>query len=280
MPNRIIKESICSSDSLNQLSDFEFRLWVGLLVSADDAGRGDARPAIIKGHVFPLRDRVTTKSIEDALHGLATAGCVSLYTVGGKPYFRFPTWAAHQRIDRAKPKFPAPEDGEPMQISSVRGNPPQSAANCGEPRAESNPNPIQSESESEVETRTREDSPAATLEAYASGNLQYMSPRNMEELDSFREDLPEAVIRYAIDEACANGKRTWAYVKAILNRYVQDGVKTIGDIRNREQKREKSANNARTANNPALNYEQRKHTEDDYAGLFINLDEYDGGGTK
>lgn len=119
---------------------------------------------------------------------------------------------------------------------------------------------------------------AATLEAYASGNLQYMSPRNMEELDSFREDLPEDVIRYAIDEACANGKRTWAYVKAILNRYVQDGVKSIGDIRDREQKREKSANKSRViANNPALAYEQRTHTEDDYAGLLINLDEYDGG---
>lgn len=277
MPNRIIKESICSSDSLNQLSDFEFRLWVGLLVSADDAGRGDARPAIIKGHVFPLRDRVTIKSIEDALHGLATAGCVSLYTVGGKPYFRFPTWAAHQRIDRAKPKFPAPEDGEPMQISSVRGNPPQSAANCGESRAESNPNPIQSESESEVETRAREDSPAATLESYASGNLQYLSPVNMEELTSFRNDLPEDVIRHAIDEACANGKRTWAYVKAILNRYVQDNVKSIGDIRDREQKREKSANNARTANNPALQYEQRSNTEQSYSGCFVDLSNLYGG---
>ena len=269
MPNRIIKESLCTSDSINELNDFEFRLWIGLIVSADDAGRGDARPAIIKGRVFPLRDRVTVKSIEDALHGLATCGCVSLYTVGGKPYYRFPTWTAHQRIDRAKPKYPAPEDGEPTPVPPVRGNPPQVAADRRESRAESNTNPIQSESESEVETRTREDSAAATITAYASGNLQYLSPRNMEELESFRADLPDDVIRYAIDEACANGKRTWAYVKAILNRYVQDGVKTVGDIRAREQNREKSANKSRiTANNPALAYEQRNN---DYADCLIDL---------
>ena len=267
MPNRIIKESIRTSDTLSSLSDFEFRLWVGLLVSADDAGRGDARPAIIKGSVFPLRDRVTTKSIEEALHGLATAGCVSLYKVGGKPYFRFPTWAAHQRIDRAKPKFPAPEDGEPMQDSPVRGNSPQVAASRSESPAESNTNPIRIQYESEVEEDAHARETAAdTVFAYASGNLQCLSPRNMEELGSFADDLADEVIRHAIDEACANGKRTWAYVRAILNRYVQDGVKSVGDIKAREHKREKTR---MTANNPALNYEQRVHSADDYNDLFV-----------
>ena len=92
MPNRIMKESICTSDKISSLTDFEFRLWVGLITQADDMGRGDARPAIIKGRVFPLRDRVTAKDIDTAVHGLAAKGCVSLYTVGGKPYFWFPTW--------------------------------------------------------------------------------------------------------------------------------------------------------------------------------------------
>ena len=92
MPNRIIKESAFSSEKVAQLSDFEFRLWVGLITQADDMGRGDARPAIIKGRVFPLRDRVTVKDIDAALHGLAAKGCVSLYAVGGKPYFKIEGW--------------------------------------------------------------------------------------------------------------------------------------------------------------------------------------------
>lgn len=140
MPNRIIKETISTSDKISSLTDFEFRLWVGLITYVDDAGRGDARPAIIKGRVFPLRERVSIKDIEAAVHGLAAKGCVSLYKVGGKPYLWFPTWGEHQRIRDVKPKYPGPEDAD-----APFDNLPQSAASCGElppeSESESNPNP-------------------------------------------------------------------------------------------------------------------------------------------
>lgn len=139
MPNRIIKESLCSSEKIASLSDFEFRLWVGLITQADDAGRGDARPAIIKGRVFPFRERLSIKDIDAALRVLAAKGCVSLYTVDGKPYFLFPGWVKHQRVRDCKPKYPEP----PGNL-----NLPQSAASCGELpqsaaliQSESNPNP-------------------------------------------------------------------------------------------------------------------------------------------
>ena len=143
MPNRIIKESICTSDTVAQMSDFEFRLWIGLIVQADDAGRGDARPAIIKGSVFPLRETVTSRQVEQALHGLATKGIVSLYNVGGKPYFVLPTWAAHQRIRDCRPKYPEPptENDNPPQSAASCGELPQSAASCGlNPNPNTNPN--------------------------------------------------------------------------------------------------------------------------------------------
>lgn len=139
MPNRIIKESLCSSEKIASLSDFEFRLWVGLITQVDDAGRGDARPAIIKGRVFPFRERLSIKDIDAALQALAAKGCVSLYTVDGKPYFLFPGWVKHQRVRDCKPKYPEPPENL---------NLPQPAASCGElpqPAAliqsESNPNP-------------------------------------------------------------------------------------------------------------------------------------------
>lgn len=143
MANRIIKESAFSSDKISGLNDFEFRLWVGLITQADDCGRGDARAAIIKGRVFPLRERVTIKDIETAIHGLAGKGCISLYNVGGKSYFYFPTWSNHQRVRDAKPKYPDPiiiDNGEPPQLAANRGlNPIQSNPNP-------NPNPNPSES--------------------------------------------------------------------------------------------------------------------------------------
>lgn len=148
MPNRIIKESICSSEKINSLTDFQFRLWVGLITYVDDYGRGDARPAIIKGHVFPLRDRVTTQAIQEALLTLARTGCVFLYNVGGKPYLCFPKWDRHQRIRQKVSRYPAPPDySEPPTVDS---NSQQIAADCGEMRLES-----ESESESEYNPNTK-----------------------------------------------------------------------------------------------------------------------------
>ena len=144
MPNRIIKESITTSEKLASLSDFEFRLWIGLITQADDAGRGDARPAVIKGRVFPFRERLTVKDVGSSLRALADKGCVTLYEIGGRPYFYFPNWSKHQRIRDCKPKYPEPTDDSLRQV----------AADCGEARQSAaiiQSNPIQSESESESE---------------------------------------------------------------------------------------------------------------------------------
>ena len=142
MPNRIIKESAFTSDKIAQLSDFQFRLWVGLITQADDTGRGDARPAIIKGRVFALRERTTVKDIENALHALAAAVCVSLYTVGGRPYFQFPGWANHQRVRNVVEKFPGPDESDSSpQLAATRRNSPQLAADCGLNPIQSNTNP-------------------------------------------------------------------------------------------------------------------------------------------
>ena len=151
MPNRIIKESLCDSEKIAALSDFEFRLWVGLITQADDAGRGDARPAIIKGRVFPFRERLSIKDIDAALQELAAKGCVSLYTVDGRPYFLFPGWVKHQRIRDCKPKFPEPPENTTLQQSAAsRGNLRQVAAICG-----LNPIRIRIQSESKREKRAR-----------------------------------------------------------------------------------------------------------------------------
>ena len=143
MPNRIIKESLCTSEKIASLSDFEFRLWIGLITQADDAGRGDARPAIIRGRVFPFRDRLSIKDIDVALQALAANGCVSLYTVDGKPYFWFPGWVKHQRVRDCRPKYPEPPEnlscGELRRVAANRSEMQKLAASCG---LNPNPNPI------------------------------------------------------------------------------------------------------------------------------------------
>jgi len=81
-----------------------------------------------------------------------------------------------------------------------------------------------------------------TVEAYTTSNLMHMSPTNMQECVSFVEDLGEDLVRYAVDKACENGKRTWAYVKAILNAYLRDGIKTVGEAKAADEARQRKKN--------------------------------------
>ena len=149
MPNRIIKDSIRTSKSVNTMTDFQFRLWTYLLTYVDDYGRGSADPELLKGFVFPRRKGVTEATIEKSLQELANIGSILLYDVDGESYFCFPNWADHQRIQTKKSRFPSPDDGI-LKESTV---------SHGESPSESNPIRIQSESKSESksENSARED---------------------------------------------------------------------------------------------------------------------------
>lgn len=111
MPNRILKESICVSDSIDQLSWFEEVLFYRLIVNCDDYGRYDGRPAIIKNRLFPLKDSLTLKNVSAAINKLASAGLVALYEFEGKPFLYLPTWNEHQSVRAKRSKYPSPEDG-------------------------------------------------------------------------------------------------------------------------------------------------------------------------
>lgn len=106
MPNRILKESICRSDEINKLSWMEECLYYRLIVNCDDFGRFDGRVPIIKNTLFPLKDDVTSKSVESALYKLVIAGLVVLYEFEDKLYLHLPTWEKHQTIRAKKSKYP------------------------------------------------------------------------------------------------------------------------------------------------------------------------------
>ena len=137
MGNRILKDTIRTSKSVNTMTDFQFRLWVYLITYVDDYGRGSADPEILKGFVFPRRKGVTEASIEKALADLANSGSVILYEVDGEPYFCFPNWGDHQRIQTKKSRYPAPIHGESQKVTVSHGeSPPESNTN---PNTNSNP---------------------------------------------------------------------------------------------------------------------------------------------
>ena len=143
MPNRILKESICTSDSIDQLSAFQETMFYRLIVNCDDFGRFDGRPKILASKLFPLKD-IRTQQIEDALRALTSAELVILYEVDGKPFLQMKTWDRHQQIRAKKSKYPAPDDGmikHDINCNQMISNDIKCPRNPIQ--SESNPNPIE-----------------------------------------------------------------------------------------------------------------------------------------
>lgn len=125
MPNRILKESICISESIEELSWFEEVFFYRLMVHCDDYGRTDGRIAVLKSRLFPLKS-VTEQQMKTAIHKLSTVNMVCSYEVSGKPYLQLVTWQNHQNVRTKKSKYPAPPEESSVEYSSTFA----SAYNC------------------------------------------------------------------------------------------------------------------------------------------------------
>lgn len=229
MGNRMIKDSIRTSKTVNAMTDFQFRVWVYLITYVDDYGRGSADPELIKGLVFPRRKRLSESDIEKALAELAGMGCISLYDVDGESYFYFPNWGKHQRIQTKKSKYPSPENGVPRNSTVSHGDSPP----------ETKPNRNQIETETEDELRARE-AVAAVMNAYQDKVNPQLSERSRDELTGFVQVMGPEVCLRAIDVALDAKKATWPYIRAILQTKQSQGVRCLADWDTAEAEREKT----------------------------------------
>jgi len=121
MPNRILKENICTSDDFNDLTWFEQSVFTRLIVTVDDYGRTDARPAVLRGKMFPLSN-VSDKQIHEALLKLSDMNMVTLYKVSGKPYLYLTSWMDHQSPRAKVSKYPAPEEADDINCEHMQAD--------------------------------------------------------------------------------------------------------------------------------------------------------------
>lgn len=92
MPNRILKESITTSATVDALTSEEECFFYRLLVVADDFGRMDGRPAILRARCFPLRvDHIKDEDITAWLDALVA---VELIRIEGDR-LRIVDWTHH-----------------------------------------------------------------------------------------------------------------------------------------------------------------------------------------
>jgi hypothetical protein len=140
MPNRIIHESARFSLTLAALSPGAERLMWRLITAADDFGRFNSEPPIVRALCFPLFPKVTDKQIQDLLEELASSGLIQIYQHGERRLGYFVTWLKYQTCRALKSKFPSPDDNgsERLQtFDSGRQQPPTSVTHTNRSRIRS-----------------------------------------------------------------------------------------------------------------------------------------------
>lgn len=108
MPTRYLKPGVRDSEAIDNLSPQAEILFYRLLVTVDDFGRFDARPAMIKAQCFPIKDSISIAKCKDLLDELNNKGLIYIYEVSGKLTLMMCKW---DNVPRAKEsKYPAPTD--------------------------------------------------------------------------------------------------------------------------------------------------------------------------
>ncbi len=108
MPNRIIKESICTSEDLDKVSPCAEILFYRLIVKADDFGAYYGNEKIVKSTCFPLKsDVIRSEQVKAWLSELSSAGLIIRYVAPDeREYIQIVKWDKHQQIRAKKSKFP------------------------------------------------------------------------------------------------------------------------------------------------------------------------------
>ncbi len=110
MPNRILRDSIRTSASLSLLTSEEERHFYRLIVFADDFGRFDARPQVIKGFCYSLLEDVNVQQVAEWTNRLSAedVAILQLYEVEHLQFGRFINWNKYQKTRAKESKYPEP----------------------------------------------------------------------------------------------------------------------------------------------------------------------------
>ena len=107
MPNRIIRESILTSERVDELDPAAEVFYRRLLSKVDDYGRYDARPSILRASLYPLRvDRVREADCTRWIAICEKAGLIALYQHDGKPFLAVANTGWQVRSPSKYPEHP------------------------------------------------------------------------------------------------------------------------------------------------------------------------------
>lgn len=101
MKPRFIHPELFESDSVASLPIQARFLWVGLIVLADDTGRGRASMRALAGRIFPS-EKVKPTDMAEWISAIESAGMIQLYQEDGTIYYSIPKWTKYQSMRHVK----------------------------------------------------------------------------------------------------------------------------------------------------------------------------------
>ena len=107
-----------------------------------------------------------------------------------------------------------------------------------------------------VEEEEKEEAPTTTdkVMAFYLNNINSTPVlKEVEVLESYQKDLPDDLIVYAMEKAVDNKARNLAYIKVILNKWIQKGITTLAEAMD-EKKQVNTDNRLRDDN--VIDYDQ------------------------
>lgn len=212
MPNRIIRESICTSETIDDLSFGAECTFYRLLVNVDDYGRIDARPKLLKSRLYPVRDMTETE-LCGYLDELYNSRLIWDYSVDGRRYIQVTKWNKYQQIRTKKSKFPAPDERQVCgcsedvkfcnQMISDENHQTQNVALNPNPNPYPNPNPNPNpKSEERVCAREEPvgnpDTTPASLPPAAGHLGDEISPEEIEQEQAVQDQAEQYVRAYRL----------------------------------------------------------------------------------
>ena len=249
---RMLTSDIFSDDIFMELDDVTRLLWIGLItICADDQGRFQNNDFLIKSQVFPA-DRKSPSRILKSLQILEEKGMIFCYEKDGKSLAQIVNWWKHQAPSWAAASlYPAPDGWTDRVKVNSKGNkvlmenwteqggfmevptkvPTQVPAQVHTQVPKQVVFKVKDKDKIKVKlTEEEEDARAKkiadVLNSYFDeiGNITPVIKSEITEmLDS---GVPHEWFGLAFRECAANDVRTWAYAKAILNRWIADGKVT------------------------------------------------------
>lgn len=130
MPIRLLRPGLTTSKRFNRVSWFAQALYVRLITLADDYGRLEADPELLRSLCFPFGDSDSNPLSIDSICQQMTALCgqnlIIAYEIDGKKYAQITKWK--ERV-RTESKLPPPPKNEKCQQMPVTCQ--SSASICG-----------------------------------------------------------------------------------------------------------------------------------------------------